>query len=189
MVKYSTSPPINFSRDQTSDTVMKHAIHQQPNRVPSHAFYYNGARILFFCVSLLLLILSGQNAKAGMCPFCTSVGQTFAEQIAASDVAVVAKLIEEANSQDELTLPRGKFVVIEVLRGEAIRPVGSEFSAVVVNRSYHVGDLFFLTGNGAADPSWTTPLRISPRVVEYMRKLGTLPKEGPERLAFFFRVL
>ena len=147
--------------------------------------------LLAFCVFVFsaLLVSSRVIMTAYACPFCSAVGQTFAEQIDASDIAVVATLIEEASSPDELTLPRGKFQVVQVLKGEDVIPSDTEFSAIVVNRSYRVGDLFFLLGNGSSEANWTTPLKVTDRVVDYLENLHTLPPKGPQRLEFFVRYL
>ena len=65
-------------------------------------------------------LLLPQLAKA--CPFCTAVAQTFTEEIATSDVAIIARLTkapappETVDSETEL--PKATFEVVDILRGK-----------------------------------------------------------------------
>jgi len=49
---------------------------------------------LRFRVALVLVICGLAGARARACPFCSAVSLTFAQEIAQSEVAVIAKLVE-----------------------------------------------------------------------------------------------
>ena len=44
-------------------------------------------------------------------------------------------------------------------------------------------------GQGAPDISWTTPIKASERVFDYLQQTRELPESGPERLVFFQKYL
>lgn len=119
------------------------------------------------------------------CPFCSSVGLTFTDQMDGRDVVVSARLVEipEAD-EDAEELPRAKFEIDKVFRGQELVKSGMEFEALLVGR-YPVGEMFFVMGVDPPQINWTTPLVASERVLEYLGKLDDLPESGAERLAFF----
>jgi len=59
-----------------------------------------------------------------------------------------------------------------------------EFRALLIGR-YPVGEKFFVMGVDPPVVKWTTPMKASDRVLEYLGKLDDLPKSGADRLAFF----
>ena len=136
-------------------------------------------------VSLCLFI--GQQAIAmAMCPFCSAVALTFTEQINEQQVAIVAKLIEtpEPPTTDSYDFPDGKFEIVGVLKGDDVVTTGMTFKTQLVG-VYPVGQKFLVMGQGAPDITWTTPVKASERVFEYLSEIRKLPKSGPERLVFF----
>lgn len=120
-----------------------------------------------------------------VCPFCASVGLTFTDQMASKDVVVTAKLLEipEADEDDE-ELPRAKFEIVKVFRGKEVVKTGMKFRALLIGR-YPVGEKFFVMGVDPPAVKWTTPMKASDRVLEYLGKLDDLPKKGADRLEFF----
>ena len=73
-------------------------------------------------VGLLLAGLVGRLTSVCACPFCSAVSLTFAQEIAQSQVAVIARLVEPPPAgsllpRAEGPLPHGKFAVVEVLKG------------------------------------------------------------------------
>ncbi len=148
-------------------------------------FRFAFARLLPVLFGLLLIACSAGNAVAAICPFCSAVAQTFAEQIQSSDVVVIASLQSDPSSPDEATLPRAKFRVDDTLKGSEMITDGDELVAVVVNRNHRIGDQFLLMGSGVDDVNWTTPMKTSERVIEYLKKLDSLPEKGAKRLEFF----
>ena len=73
-------------------------------------------------VAILLAALIGQPARVEACPFCSAVSLTFAQEIAQSQAAVIARLVEppaagSLSPRSDGPLPKGKFEVVEVLKG------------------------------------------------------------------------
>jgi len=121
-----------------------------------------------------------------MCPFCSAVALTFTEQINEQQVAVVAKLIEkpEPPSADSYDFPDGKFEIVGVLKGKELVTTGMTFKTQIVG-VYPVGQKFLVMGQGVPDISWTTPIKATERVFEYLQEIRKLPESGPDRLVFF----
>ena len=122
-----------------------------------------------------------------VCPFCTAVAPTMSEQIATSDVVVLATL-ENQPQQDLLgsseELPRGQFKVKHILTGDKFINIDEMFETVLVGR-YDQGTTFMVVGVDAPDIAWSTPVKMSERAQEYIRDVVELPEGGPERLVFF----
>lgn len=160
-------------------------------------------------VALVLvgLIVSGRTADAGpapafrdhepsagisartalcSCPFCAAVNLTFAEQIAGNDVVVVAKLVEPAQplQPDAVELPTAGLEIADVVKGAAFVREGMKFRAVLIG-SYEPGQTFLVMGVDPPNLIWSTPLKASPRVIEYVNQLENLPPGGSKRLEFF----
>jgi hypothetical protein len=76
-----------------------------------------------------------------------------------------------------------RFEVLEVLRGEELL-AGVEHIDVVYFGT-EIDRTFLISGIKDARLDWTTPLPLSPRAVEYVKQLGSVPAEGADRLAFF----
>ncbi|MCE9631757.1 MAG: hypothetical protein K8S94_13715 [Planctomycetia bacterium] len=144
-------------------------------------------------VSVAIVAVAG-SARA--CPFCSAVSLTFAQEIAQSQAAVIAKLVEPPpagalSPRAEGPLPKGKFEVVEVLKGaDLVAEAGltggdPQPIETIMLEEKPVGMLFLLMGVEPPDLVWSSPVRVSDRAVAYIRKLGELPEKGPERLAFF----
>jgi hypothetical protein len=103
-----------------------------------------------------------------------------------SDVVILAELTQlptEEPKEDQL--PKALFRVTEVLKGskDTIEP-GREFKWIVVGEPQK-GQLYLLMGVDPPQIAWTTPLKMSPAAVEYLRAVPKLPAKGVERLKFF----
>jgi hypothetical protein len=130
------------------------------------------------------------------CPFCSAVSLTFAQEIAQSEAAVIARLVEpppagSLSPRAEGPLPKGKFAVVEVLKGADLvaaaglsAPDGGTIETIMLEEK-PVGTLFLLMGVEPPNLIWSSPVRVGDRAVEYLRALGDLPEKGPDRLAFF----
>ena len=105
------------------------------------------------------------------------------------DIVVIATLESEPTAPDETRLPRANFRICHYLRGKEIFPDASEegqvFESVVVSRKHQIGEQFLVMGAGTRTINWSTPMRVSDRVIEYLKHLETLPEKGVDRLAFF----
>jgi hypothetical protein len=159
---------------------------------------------LFHALFLALLAI-GVTALAGLtsaraCPFCSAVSLTFAQEIAQSEAAVIAKLVEAPPASAlapmaEGPLPRGKFEVVEVIRGGDLIAAaghtgdGAKPIEAIVLEDKPLGTLFLLMAIEPEHIVWSSPIRLSERGVAYVKALGDLPEKGPDRLAFFMKHL
>ncbi|MFK7769380.1 MAG: hypothetical protein AB8B55_19310 [Mariniblastus sp.] len=152
----------------------------------------SASRFLSRCISraavclLMLTIAFGTSVNSLACPFCSSIALTFTEQLGNSDIAVVAKLIKipdpGVGPDDEF--PKATFEIVGVLKGKEIVANGTQFKTQLVG-SYPEGQNFLVMGVDPPNVAWTTPMKTSDRVAEYLEKIQKLPADGPERLAFF----
>jgi hypothetical protein len=141
-------------------------------------------------------LLVGQAQPAAACPFCSAVSLTFAQEIAQSQVAAIVKLVEPPpagalSPRAEGPLPKGKFSVVEVLKGADLVAEAGHGGAdgipveTILLEEKPVGTLFLLMGIEPPKLVWSSPIPVSERAVQYLRKISTLPEKGPDRLAFF----
>jgi hypothetical protein len=139
-------------------------------------------------------VVAGVEARA--CPFCSAVSLTFAQEIAQSQAAVIARLVEPPaaaalSPRAEGPLPKAKFAVVEVLKGaELVAEAGltgadAKPIETIMLEEKPVGTLFLLLGVEPPELVWSSPIRTSDRAVAYIKKLPALPEKGPDRLAFF----
>ena len=149
---------------------------------------------LLGCVVLVAAVAVAPPARA--CPFCSAVSLTFSQEIAQSQAAVIARLVEPPDLASlkptaDGPLPKGKFEVVEVLKGgdlvaeAGLTGVDAKPIETIMLEEKPVGTLFLLMGVEPPNLVWSSPVRASDRTVAYLRKLGDLPDKGPERLAFF----
>ena len=157
-------------------------------------------RKLCFILVIAVAVLAGRAVPTRACPFCSAVSLTFAQEIAQSQAAVIARLVEPPPAaalapRAEGPLPKGKFQVVEVLKGsDLVADAGllgadAEPIETIMLEEKPVGTLFLLMGVEPPNLVWSSPIRVSERAVEYIKQLGDLPEKGPERLAFFERHL
>jgi hypothetical protein len=154
------------------------------------AVWRNRLRPLVWClVASAMPIGIAQPARA--CPFCAAVSLTFSEEIANSKVAVIAKLVQlppraqgAAAQNSSLDVAKAKFEVVTILKGEEVLGKSRTLETVYFGDS-PVGATFLIMGIDPPTINWGTPIAISERGVEYVTKAVTLPKEGPDRMAFF----
>ena len=151
---------------------------------------------LLLVVAVLVAAVPGRPTPVRACPFCSAVSLTFAQEIAQSQAAVIVRLVEpppEAalSPLAKGPLPKGKFAVVETLKGEPLvaeaghaGPDGAPIETILLENK-PVGTLFLLMGIEPPKLVWSSPIPVSPRAVEYLRKLQPLPEKGPDRLAFF----
>ncbi len=146
------------------------------------------------CAAVLVAVTLTATAVA--CPFCSAVSLTFSQEIAQSQAAVIAKLVEPPPAGSLLPtadgpLPKGKFAVVEVLKGGDLVAeaglTGGDATPIetIMLEEKPIGTMFLLMAVEPPHLVWSSPVRVSDRGVEYVRKLGGLPEKGPERLAFF----
>lgn len=151
---------------------------------------------VWVATAIAVAMLVGQPQPATACPFCSAVSLTFAQEIAQSQTAAIVRLIEPPpagalSPRAEGPLPKGKFAVVEVLKGADLvaeaghaGPEGNPIETIILEEK-PVGTLFLLMGIEPPKLVWSSPIPVSERAVGYLRKLAALPEKGPDRLAFF----
>jgi len=140
---------------------------------------------------LLIFAVAASGTAVYACPFCSAVSLTFGQEIDSSDVAVIAKMIEmpplssDPTQNVTATITPAKFEIVDVLKGEERIGKDRKFGAMYFGADA-VGKEFLVMGmNEKTSIVWATPIAITPAVKPYLKTALTLPKEGPERLAFF----
>ena len=149
-------------------------------------------------VALVLLPLAlAAPGTARACPFCSAVSLTFAQEIAQSQVAVVARLVEPPEAASLLPradgpLPKGRFAVVEALKGgelleaaDLVEADGLRLVETIMLETKPAGSTYLLLAVEPPKLVWSSPIPVSERGIEYLRRLGDLPAKGPDRLAFF----
>ncbi|MCH8042144.1 MAG: hypothetical protein IID44_00365, partial [Planctomycetes bacterium] len=137
-------------------------------------------------------LLSARTSVA--CPFCSATSLTFCEEIRASDLSVIARLVERPAPQAALSadvdveIVKAEFEVIEVLSGAKHLGKRKTIETTYFGRA-KVGTKFLLMGIDPPTTFWSTPIAVTDRAVGYLRSAIKLPKEGSERLAFFLNHL
>lgn len=137
-----------------------------------------------------------------VCPFCTPVAPTFAEEMKTTDAVVIAELVKRGKREvtskklaKELgfqsTTPsavgKSDLKILKVIKGEKYFKPGDMIQAFVFGDAVK-GDSFFITGVEPPAFSWST-MKASPRVVDYISEIQKLPVDGPKRLAYFLGYL
>ena len=138
-------------------------------------------------ISMVISTFIGGTSKSALaCPFCTSVAMTFTDQLGGQDVVVAAKLLKVPDLPETpgSDLPRATFEITNVLKGKQFVDVGMEFKALLVGR-YKPGKEFLVMGVDPPSIVWTTPIKASDRLIQYLTDIQTLPESGADRLAFF----
>ena len=151
-------------------------------------------RRLVAAVMVVSVVVAARPAAA--CPFCSAVSLTFAQEIAQSQAAVIARLVEPPPAaalqpRAEGPLPKAKFQVVKTLKGADIVAAaglaGSDGKAIetIMLDPKPVGSLALLFGIEPPNLVWSSPIPVGDRAVAYLDKLAGLPEKGSERLAFF----
>lgn len=144
----------------------------------------------FFLVALSLAVLWAAGFGQA-CPMCEAIGtQTLSEQIEEADVAVIVKLASISAPQEDPT-PARKLVPQATFHIDQIIKASPEHNQQMVRLSFSreakPGSLFLLTGVRTDDDEkiqWASPIRLTTRSRSYVKRLPSLPKQGPQRLAF-----
>ena len=130
--------------------------------------------------------MTASIAWANYCPFCSAIALTFTEQMEANDVVVVAELLEVPPPSDDpdADFPKAKFEIVQVLKGNKIVSPEMKFRTQLVG-SYDDGQKFLVMGVDPPKIAWSTPMKASDTVFQYLNDIQKLPEKGPKRLEFF----
>ena len=134
---------------------------------------------------------------AAACPFCSAMSETLSEQIGNMDAAIIARLLEAPPlDTGARTVPpaksaaKGKFKLVHAVKGEPLLGGSTVVETLYFGDAQkNLGQSFLLLGIDPPKLMWSAPMLLSERACDYVRQLPSLPKEGPERLAFFQRYL
>jgi hypothetical protein len=127
---------------------------------------------------------------AECCPFCGGVMLTLSDEMKASEVVVIAQIAEKPPApptdplQAGLAVSKTKFKVIEVIKGQDILGDAQEIELLYFGQE-QADRKFLVQGSRLPDLAFNTPVPLTDRALEYIRKLPSLPEKGPERLSFF----
>ena len=148
----------------------------------------------------IALLLSNSSIKSvdasttsSACPFCSAVALTFTEQINSSDITVVAKLVEIPPPFDDpdAEFPKATFEIFRTIKGGKFVGDGKTedgkpmtFKTQLVG-TYPVGQKFLVMGVNPPNVAWSTPMKASDRVFDYLDAIQKLPENGADRLNFF----
>lgn len=156
------------------------------------------------------LIVAGVGSwglqSASACPFCAGDARTLSEDLRATDVAIIARLVRlpppERPAESSGTgapssktrallddsLPKAKFEIVTVLKGDSALE-GTRHVETVYFGEGGVGKLFMIMAINPPSLNWSTPTSLSEAAPDYLSALLKLPKEGTERLRFFLSYL
>jgi len=163
------------------------------SRLPSRTFPSLARSTIVVLAAAVILVATPTAARA--CPFCSAVSLTFAQEIAQSQAAVIARLVEppppgSLSPRADGPLPKGRFAVVDVLKGgdlladAGLAPGGREIETIMLEDK-PPGTLYLLMGVEPPQLVWSSPIGLSDRAVAYIKRLADLPEKGPDRLAFF----
>lgn len=133
------------------------------------------------------------TTTARACPFCNAQSMTFAEEMANSDAAIVARLIvkpaapaTEPGALGTLPPPPAKstFEIVTVLKGEKLLAGKKKFEVLFFGQQ-EPGAEFLLFGIDPKELAWGTPTPLTEQGVKYLSALPKLPEAPIERLTFF----
>ncbi|HJN07800.1 MAG TPA: hypothetical protein QF564_03860 [Pirellulaceae bacterium] len=147
----------------------------------------------FPLMSLALALQCALTAvQALACPFCSTVSQTFTEEIQSMDIVVIADLVAlppiKKGDESQQEVPKAKFKVRRIVKGKALAEVGQIVETVFFGEAKQ-GTAFLVMGVDPPKIAWSTPLPLSERARKYVPSLLDLPTEGPARLVFFQQYL
>ncbi|MCA9262324.1 MAG: hypothetical protein KDA60_00685 [Planctomycetales bacterium] len=145
------------------------------------------ARLLVVAATLVVGGLFSKAAEA--CPFCSSVQQTFAEEIASMDVVAFASLIQPGGEppagSDEL--PKSRFRAGELIKGDAWLRVNNEIDVHYFGKP-DLSVKYLVMGTDPPSVIWSTPLAMTERSYKYVKEITQLP-DDQSRLKFFLKYL
>lgn len=141
-------------------------------------------------VAIVVLVVAGGARSLWGCPFCAATSQTFSEELATMDVAVIAKLVKLPPVSDKVgeELQKATFEVVEVIKGEAHLKPRQKIETLYFGDGT-LGRSFLVMGISPPDVMWSTPLPLTDRAVAYLKEVVRLPKDNTQRLVFFQKYL
>jgi len=142
-----------------------------------------------FSLALVAILVVVAVPAVLACPFCSAVSLTFSEEMGASDVVVIAKIVERPEPTDSSVTATTEqsmsgFEIVHILKGESKLEDKQHFKAFYFGED-PADAHFLLMGTSQPDLAWSTPILLNEQTEQYMLKLPGLPEKGIERLIFF----
>lgn len=144
----------------------------------------------------IVLLWSPALAVVRNCPFCAaSASMTFGEEFRTVDAVVLAQLVEAAPlpAPDQKDFKPSKFKVLKAVKGAELLPKADASGTTMIDVLFFgkqpPGSNFVIMGTDPNALTWSTPVPVTKRGVEYMSKLLELPTKGADRLAYFQQYL
>jgi hypothetical protein len=150
---------------------------------------------LCLVVGALALSATAASVTALACDFCKVENLTLSEELNAAEVAVIATMTTapEKSKDGKSELSKAVFRIDHVFKGGQSLKLDADGGLLPIE-AYYFGDAkaktqFLLLGLDPPKVKWGSPLALSAKAVDYVRKLPKLPADGPERLEFFLPYL
>jgi hypothetical protein len=139
----------------------------------------------FVCANCLLgLALLVLVPAVQACSFCCPIPLTYSDELAACDVAVIARLVPERTRAPK-SAPTAGIDVVQILKGKGLIDKKLDTIPAAGLTAANAGGLFLVTGTGTPHITWSISQPVSARLATYLRQSSRLPQAGRQRLAFF----
>src|SRR5207302_8326366 len=136
----------------------KPQIYPPTNRVGETNMRFQSVR-LGAAITLALVATTGAVRAAVACPFCSAASQTFSEELATMDVAVIAKLVKlppQSNKPGD-DIQKATFEVTQVVKGEGLVKAKEKLETLYFGDGT-IGKSFLVMGISPPATMWSTPL-------------------------------
>ncbi len=144
--------------------------------------------LIAFLLLAVALISLASPPVANACPICCFTNcSTFSEELERSDVVAIGKLVSATSGTGQPAT--ATFEIVDILKGKGLakklprRIEVPGFTAASGNGRY------LLLGAGTQPLAWGPAYPASTRLAPYLREVLRLPKQGSQRLTFYFRYL
>ena len=127
-------------------------------------------------------------ATRAMCPFCTALKPTLAEEMEATDAVVFAKVLGPGQMTEDGFDRKLRLQVSRILKGKSFVAETDEFETIAP-ASLEQGQECLVMGVLTDRMTWSTPMKLTDRSRDYILAVQTLPAEGPDRVKFFLNYL
>ena len=147
-----------------------------------------------FAICFVVVIIGSPRWGTG-CSICTSLSPTLCDEIGAADLAAIVRYIETPEVDSGIDDPeayKSLFQIEEVLKGS--QRLGDEETARVLffpGESAKPGDRYLMHGNWVENDDqsglvvrWTTPISLTDKATEYLRRMWKFPKNDVRRLVY-----
>ncbi len=141
-------------------------------------------------IATVLVLMGMAGGVVAACPFCPPSSPPLAEQLAASDCAILATWERILPAKTETGSPETVFRIKEVERDKTGKLKAGGTITVDFERQGTAGDTFFLMGTLEQDLTlWGQPLEVTEVSYGYIRQLPSPEQPATERLRHFLKFL